>query len=60
MDDVQRRRSPLSEWFKTPTDEAIEKGAQLPKPCRCENPHTYINEDNERRCLCGRAARRRK
>jgi len=30
-------------------------GVKAPSKCRCENPMTYRNEDDELRCLCGRA-----
>ena len=41
----------------TPDEVALQRGALTPKLCRCDNPQTYLDEDHERRCLCGRKAR---
>lgn len=42
-----------AEQFRGKPEEA--KDAGQARKCRCENPHTYQDEDGERRCLCGRA-----
>lgn len=32
--------------------------ARPAKQCECPEPMTYTEEDGERRCMCGRAARK--